>query len=116
MRKVVLRTQRHKALLAAWGAQGRGKWVREVMALLCEAAMRENAVYRHAPKLRLLARGLRETPRYRAEEQALKRFLRDNERLHMDGYVRFRMGWYAEMLDMLSYRLIKKLRATARGD
>jgi len=95
---------------------GRGVWVVQVMGLLAEVAMRENPVYAHAPKMRALARQQANTSLYLAETARLRAFLRDNDALHIEGYVRFRMRAYAEMLDMLSYRLIKKLRLNARED
>jgi hypothetical protein len=86
------------------------------MSLLAEITMQENPVYRHAPKMRELARRLRETPRYKQEIHMLRKYFKSNTGLHIEGYVRFRMGWYAEMLDLLSYRLIKKLRARTLKD
>jgi hypothetical protein len=53
---------------------------------------------------------------YAAQWQALRRFLRGNRQLHMEGYIRFRMGKYCEGLDVLSYRLIKKLNLHAKKD
>jgi len=117
MKRVNLHTEQYKSLLAEFAsAWGRGVWVADVMRLLAEVAMRENAVYAHAPKMRQLARSMDKAPLYRRETARLKRFIRDNERLHLEGYVRFRMRAYAEMLDMLSYRLIKKLRFCANKD
>ena len=117
MKRIVLRTQRHKALLKEWAkTKGRRVWVRDVMALLAEAAMNDNAIYRHAPKMRELARRMCDAPLYKEEIIRLRRFLRDAQCLHIDGYIRFCMGWYAQTLDFLSYRLIKKLRARVRGD
>jgi len=117
MKRVTLHTEHYKHLLSEFAqAWGRGVWVADVMRLLAEVAMRENAVYAHAPKMREYARAFTETPLYQRETARLRMFLRDNNRLHLEGYVRFRMRVYAEMLDMLSYRLIKKLRICANED
>ncbi|MCL2605228.1 MAG: hypothetical protein FWD90_12175 [Defluviitaleaceae bacterium] len=103
------------ALLFAWAGE-REALARAVMGILEEAAIMENPVYHYSPKMRLLARELRKTPLYAYEQERLQRFLRTNGYLHVEGYAVFRMGKYNEALDMLSYRLIKKLNLRANGD
>jgi len=87
-----------------------------LMELLEEVALQENPVYRHAPKMRMLARELRSTPLFVNEVNELRQFLRINKYLHIEGYVAFRMGKYCEKLDMVSYSLIKKLNLHRRED
>ncbi|MCL2363065.1 MAG: putative sporulation protein YtxC [Defluviitaleaceae bacterium] len=117
MKRVTLHTEHYIPLLREFAQSwGRGAWVADIMRLLAEVAMRENAIYAHAPRMREFAQSLSDAPMYRREAAQLKRFLHDNDRLHLEGYVRFRMRAYAEMLDMLSYRLIKKLRICANED
>ncbi|MCL2501038.1 MAG: putative sporulation protein YtxC [Defluviitaleaceae bacterium] len=103
------------ALYFAWAGE-RELLVQVMMGLLEEAALYENPVYRHSPKMRRLTRELRNTPLFADETEKLRRFLRTNKRLHIEGYVAFRMGKYREALDMLSYRLIKKLNLHAMWD
>jgi hypothetical protein len=66
--------------------------------------------------MRQLARELRKTTLYKNETDNLRRFLRTNKCIHVEGYVKFRMEKYSEMLDLLSYRLIKKLNLHAKED
>jgi len=98
-----------------WAGE-RGALARGLMDLLEEVAMQENPVYRCSPMMRRLARALRGMPFYEKEIQGLGRFLQGNDSLHMEGYVRFRMGKYCEMLDSMSYSLIKKMNLHARED
>ena len=79
-----------------------------LMALLTRVAMEENPVYQHSPKLRDMARDL-PSP-YEPGLKDLTRFLRHSGKLHLEGYVTFRMTEYREKLDMMSYSLIKKLK------
>jgi hypothetical protein len=103
------------ALSIAWAGERDG-WVQALMGLLEEVAILENAVYRYSSKMRALAKELRKTPMYINELERLKGFLRTNGSLHVEGYAAFRMGKYNEALDMLSYRLIKKMNLYAKGD
>jgi hypothetical protein len=101
------------ALYITW-ENGREALVRSLLAVLEEAAMYENPVYRCSPKMRRLALQLRKMPLYENETENLRSYLRCNKHLHIEGYVMFRMGKYNESLDMLSYCLIKKLNLHAK--
>jgi hypothetical protein len=103
------------ALCFAWAGDA-ASLAEPLMALLGEAAVQENPVYRCSPKMRLLARELRHTPLYENELEGLKRYLRTSGHLHIEGYLLFRMGRYCEKLDMMSYGLIKKLNLFAKED
>ena len=81
-----------------------------VMALLTAAAMQENPVYRHAPKLQEMAQTLQSAPLYAESVNKLKAYLRANNSLHVEGYVMFCMEEYRSKLDMVSYCAIKKMR------
>ena len=83
----------------------------EVMALLAAVAMQANPVYRQAPKLRQMAQALQSTHLYIEHVDKLKIYLRANKSLHMEGYVMFCMEDYRRRLDMMSYSVIKKIRA-----
>jgi len=84
--------------------------------ILARAAQGEHAIYRTSPAMRKLAQALRETRLYEVQVKGLALFLRHNRNLHIEGYVRFRMGDYIEGLDMLSYRLIKQMNLYAKKD
>ena len=85
-------------------------FIQELMALLTDIALRENPVYKHSPKLRLLAEDLRTTALYHSLIGGLIRFLKHSRDLHLEGYVAFRMTEYRHKLDILSYSLIKKMK------
>ena len=89
---------------------------RSLMPVLEAAAQYENPVYRNAPVMAKLALTLRNSCMYEGETAALTRFLQSNHCLHIEGYTRFRMSDYHEALDMLSYRLIKKMKLFAKKD
>jgi hypothetical protein len=100
-------------LYFAWG-EGINALARKLMDALAEVCMLENPFYCYSHAMRGLALDLRRTPLYIEETNKLRGFLRNNKRLHIEGYIQFRMERYAEMLDILSYRLIKKLRLHAK--
>ena len=79
-----------------------------LMALLTQVAIEENPVYQHSSKLRDMARDL-PSP-YEPGLVNLRVYLQHSDKLHLEGYVAFRMGEYREKLDMMSYSLIKKLK------
>jgi len=81
----------------------------ELLLLLQNIAMYENHVYRHSPKLRDLAEGLKNTELHMYELQQLKAFLKANKELNLEGYVTFRMEAYREKLDMMLYTIVKKI-------
>jgi len=80
--------------------------------LLYDIAAYENPIYRHSPKLRDLAEGLQDTPLHKCNIAQLNAFLRSNKVLHIDGYAAFRMEAYRTNLDMMLYRIIKKMNST----
>jgi len=78
--------------------------------LLMDIAEAENAVYRYSLKLRALAHGMRNPAICEQEVSRLRKFLRENKILHLEGYVTFRMDEYRDKLDMMIYSLVKKIR------
>ena len=83
----------------------------ELLLLLQHIAMQENPVYRHSPKLKDLAEGLRKTELHIHERIQLAEFTRHNKELNLEGYVLFRMGAYRERLDLILYTIVKKINA-----
>ena len=84
--------------------------VKGLMNLLTDIIVRENPIFQYSPKLQDMAHDLRKTPLYETGLRGLRKFLRHNRALHLEGYVTFRMTDYREKLDMMSYTLIKKLK------
>jgi hypothetical protein len=72
----------------------------------------ENPIYRHSPKLRDAAKNMHRSPVHTQAGECLRRYLRHNKTLHVEGYTAFRMEEYKYRLDMLMYGLIKKYRIT----
>ena len=89
---------------------------RALMPLLTTAAQNENPVYRGSRAMRDVANALHKTPMFERQTKALARFLQYEGSIHIEGYARFRMSEYSESLDLLSYRLIKKLNLFACKD
>ena len=80
------------------------------MDLLTDIIVQENPIFQYSPKLQDMAHDLRKTPLYDTGLKGLKRFIKHNRALHLEGYMNFRMSDYREKLDLMSYTLIKKLR------
>lgn len=76
---------------------------------LMDIAENENPVYRHSPKLRGMAKNLRNVL-YEQEIQKLSEFLLHSKEINLEGYVMFRMTEFKEKLDMMIYSLVKKLK------
>jgi len=72
-------------------------------------AMLENPVYRCSPKLRGIARRFLPLRLHEGDGIRLRAFVKGAKIMHLEGYVGFRMTEYSEALDLLAYRLIKKL-------
>jgi len=87
-----------------------GAFAEALMIFLENIAVLENPVYRQSPKMQLLAKTLRNTSHHVEGTRALRRYLRRSRRLHVEGYVTFRMSAFATQLDLISYGLVKKLR------
>jgi len=78
--------------------------------LLAKIAIQDNPVYKYSRKLADMARNLRGTALYAEGQKELTYFLQQNDTLHLEGYVTFRMSNFREKLDLMSYSLIKKLK------
>jgi len=85
-----------------------------LMNLLTDIIVQENPIFQYSPKLQDMAHDLRKTPLYDRGLKNLRRFIKHNRALHLEGYVNFRMSDYREKLDMMSYTLIKKLRLSQK--
>jgi len=83
--------------------------------LLMDIAEAENAVYRHSPKLREMARDVRNSPIHEREVGRMRAFLAENKALNLEGYATFRLGEYRDKLDMMIYTLVKKIKF-GKGD
>ena len=79
-----------------------------LLALLTEVAMQENPVYKYSAKLKAFAQNQEQTALHTENLLRLKRYLRENNRLHLEGYVMFCMADYREMLDTMMFLLLKK--------
>lgn len=80
--------------------------------LLEYVAVQENPVYRHSEKLTSLALTLRHTPIHADNLSRLTQYIKENRRLHLEGYVVFRMAEYRHKLDMMMFSLIKNMKLT----
>ena len=87
-----------------------------LLPILMFAAQIENPIYRYSSVMRKITDVLHKTAMHEAQLQALAQFLTDNRTLHIEGYVKFRMGAYHEALDFLSYKLIKKMKLYEQKD
>jgi len=76
--------------------------------LLERIAIAQHPVYGPSPKLTSLA--LAQQSLHEANVRTLTQYLRTNDRLHLEGYATFRMEGFRHTLDMLMYRIIKKMR------
>jgi len=95
-----------------WETSATSAFIQALILLLYDIATHENPIYRHSPKLRDLAEGLQGTPLHKCDTEQLKAFLRTNKDLHIDGYAAFRMETYRANLDMMLYKIIKKINST----
>ena len=80
--------------------------------LLEYIVIQEHPVYRHSPKLTDIALDLPHTKLHKANRLVLKRYLEENDLLHLEGYAAFRMTEYRNHLDIIMYGFIKKLKLT----
>ena len=80
--------------------------------LLERIVILSHPVYGHSPKLIDMAANLRQQEIHKTNVTELMDFLKENDRLHLEGYVAFRMAEYRSKLDMMMYCLIKKLKLT----
>jgi len=78
-----------------------------LLLLLFEIALTENPVYRHSSRLRELAFGLHES-----EKSGLEEFIRTTNTLNLEGYVLFRMEKCRIKLDLLLYKVMKKINSS----
>ena len=100
------------SIIFAWEASVTSAFIQALIILLYDIVTYENPIYRHSPKLRNLAEGLQDTQLYQCDIERLKAFLRANKDLNIDGYLAFRMEAYRAKLDMMLYRIIKKINST----
>ena len=80
--------------------------------LLEHIVIQGHPVYGHSPKLADMALDLLHTKLHKANLEALSRYLEENDQLHLEGYATFRMTEYRNQLDVMMYRLVKKLKLT----
>ena len=95
----------------AWESLANDMVIDALLLMLQSIVMHENPVYRHSPKLRDLANSIKDTELHIHELQLLKAFIRANKNIHLDGYAAFRMEAYREKLDMMLYRIVKKIKS-----
>ena len=114
-RGLAARMAAKKGVKIAWKAAQGGGVAEALLVMLEEIAVLENPVYRHSPKLRALADGLRGTPLHQRELVRLREFLKTASSLNIEGYITFRMVEYREKLDMVAYTLIKKMNLAKKG-
>jgi len=72
----------------------------------------KHPVYGHSRKLADMATELCGGEIHQANRRRLDAYLLEHDELHLEGYAAFRMSDYRNKLDMLMYRLIKKLKLT----
>jgi len=96
-------------VVLSWQASAGGEIIGELLLMLQNIVMFENAVYRYSPKLRDLAGGINNTELYLHEMRQLKSFIKTNKDICLEGYTAFRMQEYREKLDELLYSIMKKI-------
>jgi len=87
-------------------------FVHTLILLLYDIATHANPIYRYSPKLKDLAENVQNTPLHKRNIKQLQAFLRTNKALHIDGYATFRMEAYHTALDMMLYKIMKKINST----
>ena len=97
-----------------WENAMHGSIVEKLAVFLQDIAALENPIYKHSPKLREIAKRLQSTPAHSREVKRLKSFLKNSRTLNIEGYIAFRMSEFRHQLDIMSYRVIKKLRICER--
>ena len=80
--------------------------------LLEHIVIQRHPIYGHSPKLADMALDLIHTKLHQTNFEALRRYIEENDHLHLEGYATFRMTEYRNQLDIIMYRLIKKLKLT----
>jgi len=93
----------------AWEKSVADKITQELIHMLYHIVTNENPVYKYSPKLKDLSTSLHNTPQYENDVEQLKSFLHSSKELNIDGYVTFRMDEYKEKLDMMLYKIVKKI-------
>ena len=78
----------------SWKQINSSRFTDALMVLLENVAALENPIYKHSPKLRALADGLRNTPLHQRELARLREFVKTARMLNIEGYITFRMGEY----------------------
>jgi len=73
-------------------------------------AVLRHPVYRYSPKLINIALELRHTEIHETNVKQLTQYLQENDTLHLEGYIAFRMADYHNKLDMMTYCIIKRLQ------
>jgi len=73
--------------------------------------IRQNPVYKNSPKLQELATGLNDTPQYTYDQARLVAFIKTHTELYFDGYITFCMDDYRAQLDMILYKIVKKINS-----
>jgi len=101
--------KQHANIKLVWDKCATEEIVCVLIHLLYSIATNENPVYRHSPKLKDLSASLQNTSQYKNDVKQLKTFLQNSKELHIDGYVAFRMEEYKQQLDMMLYKIVKKI-------
>ena len=126
MKRLTIFTQNHKAALTDFANEVGGHFVGDrakitwetkhtynmaskLVIFLEESVMRDNPIYNQSEKLCEMVRNLRTTPSHENEVKKLCAFLRTSRELNIEGYILFRMCEFRHMLDIMSYRVMKKM-------
>ena len=104
----IIKTEHKKPLCITWQNENHNQVVSHLATLLQQLAAKENPIYKSLPKMMELAKNL--STQNEEEAKRLKYFLKTSRRLNIEGYITFRMSDYRHKLDILGYRVIKKLR------
>ena len=110
---VDIKWQRKKetfSICLIWENENNNLFISMLAQFLQELIVKESPVYKHSPKLSSVA--LKTT--YEEEKKRIKQFLKNSQTLNIEGYITFRMSEFRHKLDIISYKLIKKLDLTIK--
>jgi len=80
-----------------------------LLQIIYKITIRQNPVYLNSPKLQELATCINETPQYTNDKTRLVAFVSTHTELNLDGYITFCMDDYRAQLDLILYKLVKKI-------
>ena len=85
----------------------------EALARLLERiVILRHPIYGHSPKLIEMALELKPQAIQQANVKELEQYFSENTTLYLEGYAAFRMSDFSNKLDMMMYRIIKKMKLT----